>query len=441
MRTLPCASSPCFSQIITRSVSDQSQLRIPDGFVERYGHYLSGEVKLTVHTGDEWCVRLKKVGKTVLFTDGWRKFMEYYSIGIGYFLLFIYTKSACFDVHLFNKTATEIWDLPSTNANAERSTHISQDLQFTKEKCVGISDCGGIDDGNRSVKQLDDLTCHQVQENLADLSGLGSGCKRQRAATGWVNVQSSYRTRGKGKMFGEEGGISDAENVPDDGYSNEPLFAKSLLGSESRHNNDSAGLIVENANNQQISGKKGTLVSDDGKSDIADRLSPIFPNCKTDGEGSNIKQEKKRRSVSSKSSSKHIMQRQATAQEKERASRDAKMFAPNNPYFTVSLKEYNVSGSIVLHIPREFTKEYLPIIPKNVEVQDSEGNSWNIKCINKPCFLSKGWAAFVREKNLAAGDACGFELIKYLQDDNLVFKVHIFRAVLDNANEISLVEV
>ncbi|XP_019165352.1 PREDICTED: uncharacterized protein LOC109161418 isoform X2 [Ipomoea nil] len=348
MPTLPCSSSPCFYRIITPSVFDQPQLRIPDGFVERYGHRLSGEVKLTVHTGDEWCVSLKKVGKRVLFTDGWRKFMEYYSIGIGYFLFFIYRKSCCFDVHLFDMTATEIWDLPSTNANAERSTHISQDLQFTKEKCVGISDCGGSDDGNRTVKQLDDLKCNQVHENLADLSGLGSGCKRQRAATRWVNVQSSYRTRGKGKMFGEEGSISGAENVPDDGYSNKPVFAKSLLGSESRHNNDSAGLIVENANNQQISGKKGTLVSDDGKSNSADRLSPIFPNCKTDSEGSNIKQEKKRRSVSSKRSSKHIMQRQATAQEKERASRDAKMLAPNNPYFTVSLKEYNITSSCIL---------------------------------------------------------------------------------------------
>lgn len=259
----------------------QCMQRIPDGFVERYGNHLSGEVKLTVHTGDEWCVSLKKVGKAVLFDDGWQKFMEFYSIGVGYFLLFIYRKNSCFDVHLFDKTATEIWDLRSTNANAERSIHTSQDLQSTKEKHVGISDCGGNDDGNRTVKQLNDLKCNQVQENLADLSELGSGCKRQRVATRWVNVQSSYRMQSKGKVFGEEGSISDAENVPDDGYSNKPLFAKSLLDSEGRHNNYSAGLIVENANNQQISGKKGTMVSENGKSDTADRLSPIFSNCKT----------------------------------------------------------------------------------------------------------------------------------------------------------------
>lgn len=67
-----------------------------------------------------------------------------------------------------------------------------------------------------------------------------------------------------------------------------------------------------------------------------------------DREGSNIKQEKEGRSVSRKRSSKHIMQRQATAQEKERASRDAEMFAPNNPYFTVSLKEYNITRSCIL---------------------------------------------------------------------------------------------
>lgn len=42
-------------------------------------------------------------------------------------------------------------------------------------------------------------------------------------------------------------------------------------------------------------------------------------------------------------------------------------------------------------------------------------------------FLSKGWIKFVRDNGLVIGDACVFELIKDIQVDELMLKVHIFR--------------
>lgn len=42
-------------------------------------------------------------------------------------------------------------------------------------------------------------------------------------------------------------------------------------------------------------------------------------------------------------------------------------------------------------------------------------------------FLSKGWVNFVRDNGLVIGDTCVFELIKDIQADELMLKVHIFR--------------
>lgn len=43
-------------------------------------------------------------------------------------------------------------------------------------------------------------------------------------------------------------------------------------------------------------------------------------------------------------------------------------------------------------------------------------------------FLSKGWVKFVRDNDLLVGDTCVFELINDIQADELMLKVHIFRA-------------
>ncbi|CAN4103374.1 unnamed protein product [Withania somnifera] len=88
------------------------------------------------------------------------------------------------------------------------------------------------------------------------------------------------------------------------------------------------------------------------------------------------------------------------------------------------------SETSTANIPADFVRKYVTKTSKLIELQDSDGNKWNARCIRKKLrmLLSRGWLEFVRDNNLVVGDACVFELIKDLQADELMLKVHIFRS-------------
>ena len=62
--------------------------------------------------GRKWNVRLTKTndGTRVWFhDDGWQMFVEFYSVGLEYFLVFKYERqSSSFYVVIFDRTATEV---------------------------------------------------------------------------------------------------------------------------------------------------------------------------------------------------------------------------------------------------------------------------------------------------------------------------------------------
>ena len=89
--------------------------------------------------------------------------------------------------------------------------------------------------------------------------------------------------------------------------------------------------------------------------------------------------------------------------------------------------------AIINYLPREgFSKDCTKgsIAPVKLQVVDQ---IWPIKLYvyegkYSSCVVSAGWSAFVREIGLQVGDVCVFELS---MRDDVVFKVHIFRADLD----------
>lgn len=82
--------------------------RIPDNFLRKYGAQLSAIATLTVPDGTVWRLGLKKVDNRIWFVDGWQDFVQRYSIGIGYFLVFMYEGSSSFIVHIFNMSTSEL---------------------------------------------------------------------------------------------------------------------------------------------------------------------------------------------------------------------------------------------------------------------------------------------------------------------------------------------
>ena len=82
--------------------------RIPQKFVKRCGDQLSAVTTLILPDGGVWYVGLKKADKKLWFFHGWHEFVEYYSIHVGYFLIFTYEGNSNFNVNIFDLTASEI---------------------------------------------------------------------------------------------------------------------------------------------------------------------------------------------------------------------------------------------------------------------------------------------------------------------------------------------
>lgn len=82
--------------------------RIPDNFLRKYGTQLSTIATLTVPDGSVWPIGLKKADNRIWFVDGWQDFVQRYSIGVGYFLVFMYEGNSSFIVHIFNLSTSEV---------------------------------------------------------------------------------------------------------------------------------------------------------------------------------------------------------------------------------------------------------------------------------------------------------------------------------------------
>lgn len=65
-------------------------------------------------------------------------------------------------------------------------------------------------------------------------------------------------------------------------------------------------------------------------------------------------------------------------------------------------------------MPTAFS-QYLPSAPGLIVLVDSDGQKWPVRVKQKKGakdrYLSKGWKAFVKLKNLKVGNTCVFELI------------------------------
>ncbi|CAN4080694.1 unnamed protein product [Withania somnifera] len=112
-------TTPHFFKIILSPHA--SKLHIPNEFVTEYGTSLGDVVLLEVPNGVVWKVKLQKdTNDMVWLKEGWNKFKEYYSIGIGYFLLFTYKGNSQFSVFIFDLSSCEIKYPPGPNDDTTR---------------------------------------------------------------------------------------------------------------------------------------------------------------------------------------------------------------------------------------------------------------------------------------------------------------------------------
>lgn len=83
------------------------------------------------------------------------------------------------------------------------------------------------------------------------------------------------------------------------------------------------------------------------------------------------------------------------------------------------------------YFPIKFTKKYLTGVSGFVQLRNSDGRQWSVRCTNKDgsAKLTEGWYKFAMDNNLEEGDVCVFELHLMKEDclfDVTVFPVHKF---------------
>ncbi|KAK6796224.1 hypothetical protein RDI58_003925 [Solanum bulbocastanum] len=114
-----------------------SKLHIPDEFVIKYGADLRDVVFLEVPTGAIWQVKLlQNSNGTKWLNHGWNQFKEYYSIAIGYFLLFQYNGNSHFSVFIFDLSASEIEYLSGPNEDDNNNNNAKLAHPVSRPNCL-----------------------------------------------------------------------------------------------------------------------------------------------------------------------------------------------------------------------------------------------------------------------------------------------------------------
>ncbi|KAJ4822046.1 hypothetical protein Tsubulata_036776 [Turnera subulata] len=120
----PNTKKPLFFKFITDSTPRDGKLGLPVKFVKRYGKEMSSAVQLKVPNGD----------------NGFRCFMEHYSLTCGSLLVFQYEGNYLFNVYIFDESATEIA------------------YPLIKNKQDKVDECGPASSDGSSVEILDEFS-------------------------------------------------------------------------------------------------------------------------------------------------------------------------------------------------------------------------------------------------------------------------------------------
>ncbi|KAK3219442.1 hypothetical protein Dsin_013412 [Dipteronia sinensis] len=105
----------------------------------KFRNELSTFATIIASDGRVWRVGLSKNEGMIWFDDGWQDFMEYYSICIGYFLVFEYEKRSNFHVIIFDTSTFEVsypynFEKPKKEENLIHHDEIEKEEDYRNQK-------------------------------------------------------------------------------------------------------------------------------------------------------------------------------------------------------------------------------------------------------------------------------------------------------------------
>ncbi|XP_010679359.3 B3 domain-containing transcription factor VRN1-like [Beta vulgaris subsp. vulgaris] len=154
----------CFFKLMLSPSSQFKKLRIPKNFARKLRNEDCNVAILNVPTGETRKVELVEEENELWFGNGWQEFVEYFSIGFAYFLVFKYQGNSNFLVHIFNLTACEItYPCNASNNNASKVRHdpCVKGNEYDKEEKPEISQ----KKSDVQVQQLDSEDDRYISDN------------------------------------------------------------------------------------------------------------------------------------------------------------------------------------------------------------------------------------------------------------------------------------
>jgi hypothetical protein len=375
--------SPSFHKLVLPSTLQAKKLRLPDDFAKKYGGNISSIVTLTVPDGSAWRVGLKKEDSKFWFVNGWHEFVQNYSIGTGYLLLFRYEGKSSFIVNIYSFATSEInYKSPAQSSN--KAPHFAKHLEVFEDlededsiEMMHLSPTNLTHSPlqNKAVSGSADKVTPGKSHSPPALKNLFNGSK--------LNSLDNQMTRDVGLQF----------NVVE--------FKKST-----------EEVKLRTATDEKV---KKTVIKK-RKSDV------LEPPSEHEDEV-----EMRNRFYESASARK----RTVTAEEREKAMNEAKAFEPSNPFCRVVLRPSYLYRGCIMYLPSCFAEKHLNGISGFIKLQISDGGKqWSVRCLYKDgkAKLSQGWFEFALENNLGEGDVCVFELVAA---DEVVLQVTFFRITED----------
>lgn len=376
------------------STIQERRLRIPDNFLKKFKDELSGVATLHVPDGHIWRVGIRKAENKFWLHDGWQDFVEHYSIGLGYFLVFRYEGNSIFNVYIYNLTNSEINYHPNACSTVGEQYHSRQYHVFKDMEDEDSVDVLGPQSPGRSPDafkkkaantSVDQLTLNR-SFNPSALQNLFNGNMHPTAKNA-VTTHPGVRPAGQDALYS---GVVRVKSDEDE--------VKVQPQSEGTRKTKKA------------SRKKR-------KSEPSEPMSSVPQDEDT---------EMRFRFYASASTRK----RTVTAEERERAINAAKMFEPPNPFCRVVLRPSYLYRGCIMYLPSCFAEKHLNGVSGFIKLQRADGKQWPVRCLYRGgrAKLSQGWYDFSLENNLEEGDVCVFELISARE---VILKVTTFRVVDD----------
>ncbi|GAB2253962.1 hypothetical protein Droror1_Dr00021771 [Drosera rotundifolia] len=147
---------------IILSHAHESKLELPRKFVVKHGRNLANNVAyLTVPGGSAWKVELLKETQRAWLNQGWEAFVKFYTIELGYFLMFELVGNSVFRVIIFDTRTVEIEyppQLAAVNQQSSRPVFKSEPVRINESNVPSVN--ADVKVGNtEDMKSPDDKHC------------------------------------------------------------------------------------------------------------------------------------------------------------------------------------------------------------------------------------------------------------------------------------------